>query len=296
MANRVYSTLIKTSALRSLLDSKVPVTVIDASYNITSSKDSPKDKHFQIRIPGSKFFELDEIADKSSGLPHMMPSDLSFISYMKKLKIKNNNHLLLCYDQKGMISSPRVWFTYKIFGKQNVAVLDGGLPKWIAEGHPTETGEYELYSDESSEKDTEYNFKLQASKIKSFDDIKEISEKLVRSTNSVKYQILDARSSGRFNGTDPDPRKNLRSGSIPGSINSFFQQVFNNDKAFKQPEELRKLFESVGVNFHEDINIINSCGSGLTACINLFALELAGKKNTSLYDGSWMEWGARVKA
>lgn len=295
MANRIYSALIKTSTLRSLMDSKVPITIVDASYNIPGSTGNPKEEHFLKRIPGAKFFEVDEIADKSTKYPHMMPTDDMFRMFMKKLRIKNDNDLLVCYDRLGMISSPRVWYTFKVFGKKNVAVLDGGLPKWLAEGHPIESGKYDMYQDEKSENDQDYKFSLDKSMILSLDDVKKVSKELVENKTGSNWQILDARSAGRFQGTAPEPRPGLRSGSIPGSINTFFMSLYNEDKTFKSPEELRKIFESAGVNFDENINVINSCGSGMTACINILALKAIGKSNTSLYDGSWMEWGEVIK-
>lgn len=294
MANRIYSTIIQTSALRSLLDSKVPLTIVDASYNIPGATGNPKEEHFLKRIPGAKFFEVDEIADKSSGYPHMMPSDEVFRSYMKKLQIKNDRNLLVCYDRLGMISSPRVWYTFSVFGKANVAVLDGGLPKWIAEGHPLESGQYEIYQGNEMQADDDYLFSLDKNKIKNIEDIKKLSKLIIESKGQISTQILDARSPGRFNGTSPDPRKGLRSGSIPGSHNSFFQNLFKKDNTFKEPSELKAIFESAGVSFEPNVEVINSCGSGMTACINILGLKIAGQSNGSLYDGSWMEWGEKV--
>lgn len=292
----MYSTLIKSKALLSMINSKVPLAILDASYNIPGmTTGDPKTEHFSQRIPGAKFFEIDEIADKSSGFPHMMPSDALFISCMKKLRIKNDKNLLVLYDKTGMISSPRAWYTFKIFGKQNIAVLDGGFPKWISENNPTESGNYEIYQSESGQNDSDYAFKQDLSRVKDFEKMKEISEKIVKGIEK-KMQILDARSAGRFNGTAADPRKGLRSGSIPGSLNSFFQAVYNPDKTLKSPEELKEMYTKLGISYDEGTNVINSCGSGLTACINLLGLEVSGKKNISLYDGSWMEWGSKVPA
>ena len=294
MAMRAYSTLIGTRSLSDLIQSKTPMTIIDASYNIPGSTGNPKTEYFKTRIPGAKFFEIDEIADKSSGYPHMMPPDALFISFMKRLRVKNDNNLLVCYDRLGMFSSPRVWYTFKIFGKKNVAVLDGGLPKWIADGYPLENGSCDLYMPERGEDDKNYDFKLDKSRVKDIEYVKKISEALANKEKNVNVQILDARSEGRFAGTDPEPRKGMRSGSIPGSLNNFFKNLYNPDKTFKSPEEIRKIYEKIGIDFNENVNVINSCGSGMTACINLLGLEVAGKMNTSLYDGSWLEWASVV--
>ena len=202
--------------------------------------------------------------------------------------------MVVFYDRLGIFSAPRVWYTFKIFGKTNIAVLDGGLPKWIAEGHPVETGEYELYQNETTEKNEKYSYKLDNSKIKNLEYIKNLSKTLFNQKTQLNEQILDARSSGRFNGTHPEPRKGLKSGSIPGSVNSFFQNILNPDKTFKSPSEIREILLSAGVNFDEGTNIINSCGSGMTACINILGLEIAGKTNHSLYDGSWTEWASKT--
>lgn len=129
MATRLFNTIIKSRELADLISQKVPMYILDASYNIPGQTGDSKAEHFKVRLPGAKFFELDEIADKTSGLPHMMPTEATFIDFMKKLRIKNDDKLLVCYDRQGVFTSPRVWYTFKAFGKKNIAVLDGGLPK-----------------------------------------------------------------------------------------------------------------------------------------------------------------------
>ena len=131
-----HTLVVPKAPSRNLLDAKIPLTIIDASFNIPGVSGDPLNVHFQKRIPGAKFFELSEIANKSSSLPEMMPSDDVFINFMRRLRVKNDKNLLVLYDRLGMLSSPRVWYTFKIFGKENVAVLNGGLPKWISEGNP----------------------------------------------------------------------------------------------------------------------------------------------------------------
>ena len=291
MAKNLYSTLIKPSALRAIIESKAPVSIFDASYNIPGTTGDPHKEHLSTRIPGAKFFEIDEIADKSSGFPHMMPTNSIFRSFMQRLNTQNDETLVVLYDRLGMFSSPRAWFTFLAFGKKNVAVLDGGLPRWLSEGHPTESGAYELYSSSPCPASGPYEFNLNKSLIKSYEEVQAISNEVIR--GSPKFQILDARPAGRFNGTDPEPRKGVRCGNIPGSLNHFFKNNFQEDGTMKSPQELRALFERAKINFDENSTVVNSCGSGLTACINILALKEAGKQNLALYDGSWMEWGSK---
>jgi thiosulfate/3-mercaptopyruvate sulfurtransferase len=242
MATKLYSSLIKPSFLRTLLESKVPVSIFDASYNIPGTTGDPFKEHISRRIPGAKFFEIDEIADKSSGFPHMMPTNAIFESFMRRLNQENDDELVVCYDRLGMLSAPRAWFTFLAFGKKNVAVLDGGLPRWMAEGHPVESGEYQLYQDQGLDKDKKLNFKLNHLIIKGIEQVKTVSDEIV-SNGKTKFQILDARPAGRFKGSDPEPRKGVRCGNIPGSINHFFKNNFKQDGSMKSPEELRGIFE-----------------------------------------------------
>ena len=201
MVSVAYSTLISVAMLRSLIDSGAPVTIIDASYNIPGAPGGdPLEDHFRRRIPGAKFFEVDEIANKSTGLPHMMPTDFIFSDFMMRLRVKNDKNPLVIYDRLGSISSPRVWYTFKLFGKENVAVLDGGLPKWIEEGNPLESGKYDIYHDAKEENPEDYNFKLDESKVKDLEEMKKISNLILESQEKAKFQILDARTYGRFCG------------------------------------------------------------------------------------------------
>lgn len=294
-ANTLNSTLlISTSALRELLDSNVPVTLIDASYNIPGIEGDVIGEHFLKRIPGAKLFEADVIANRSTGYPHMMPSEEIFRMYMKKLRIKNNDHLIVVYDRIGMITSPRVWFTFKVFGKVNVKVLDGGLPKWLAEDHPIESGKYQIYQNEDNENDEDYIYHLDKSKVLSLEEVQEISKEIVEKKNP-NWQILDARTADRHRGIAPEPRIGLRSGKIPGSINTFFMKLFRENRTLKSLKQLRKIYEESGVSFENNVGVVNYCGSGMTACINIFALAVLGKDNAYLYDGSWLEWGEVIK-
>ncbi|CAG9319178.1 unnamed protein product [Blepharisma stoltei] len=288
-----FSTLIKTRQLADLLAQRTPLYILDASYDIPGVPGNSKSEHFRIRLPGAKFFEIDEVADKTIPLPHMMPRIETFIDFMKKLRIKNDDNLLVCYDRYGGgFTAPRVWYTFKCFGRKNVAILDGGLPKWISEGYPTVSSEYEIYENPTSENDIDYQYKFDENKVKSLETVASYLAQLKNPTEN-STQVLDARPPKRFSGTDPEPRKGIRSGHAKNSKNHFFKLNFNADGTFKSPEELRKQFIDSGINMSENSHTINMCGTGVTACVNLFAMELAGKQNTSLYDGSWTEYATR---
>lgn len=290
VARALHRKLIETQELASLLRNSSPVHILDATYNIPGMTGDVKQQHFDRRIPGARFFEIDEIADKSVNLPHMMPSDELFIDYMKKLRMKNDDNLLVVYDQHGNISSPRVWYTFKVFGRENVALLNGGLPKWIKEGHPTTSGAYSIYDDPTGEPDSDYRYSLDTSKIISYTQIKEISKRLTTSDRSNLTQILDARPPGRFEGKVPEPRAGVASGHVPGSMNLFFKNLLNEEGCYKSPEELAGEFSKAGINLKDDSAVVHCCGSGMTACINILGMELAGKSNNKLYDGSWTEY------
>lgn len=291
MVSRVlHRKLIETHELADLLRSSASVYIVDASYNLPGMTGDVKQQHFHQRIPGARFFEIDEIADKSVNLPHMMPKDDVFIEYMKKLRLKNDNNLLVCYDQRGNFSSPRVWYTFKLFGRQNVAVLNGGLVKWLKEGHSTESGVYPIYDDSADQPDSDYNYKLDTSKILNHAQIQALSNQLLTSDRTNLAQILDARPAARFSGEAPEPRAGLPSGHIPGSQNLFFKNLFNSEGYYKSAEEMSAEFSKAGISLDNDRVVVNSCGSGMTACINILGLEVCGKENNQLYDGSWTEY------
>lgn len=280
-ALRRFSTIISCRDLHKLIQDKTPLYIVDCSYNVAGADPiSFPDFHFKSRLPNAKFFDMGSILDKTSPFPNMLPSEETFTHYMKSLQIKNDGKLLVCYDRIGARTSPRVWYTFKCFSKQNIAVLDGGLPKWLSESLPIDSGEYELYSDPSTQNSSDYNFKLDPGRIKSLEQVNEISSQ----TKSSSTEIMDARSPDRFS-----------SNNIPGSKNVFFGTLFNKDMTFKPKEELRSIFEAAGVSLNNSSTTVHSCGTGVTACITLLAMEIVGKTNVSLYDGSWSEYELQVQ-
>lgn len=266
--------ILETHELSQLLLQRTNLHILDTTLR-TPACDAKK-AHFSARIPGAKYFDIAEIADRTSNLPYMLPSDDVFVSYMKKLRIRQDGKLVVCYDQQGIFSSPRVWYTFRIFGRENVMVLNGGMSKWVKENNSVDTGEYDIYLEPESENNLEYVYKLDKSKVKTYHDVKTVSDALVQGKEK-NIQILDA-------------RPNISAGKIPGSIHVPYTKLLDSNGCMKPSSELKKIYEDEKVSLSNDTHIINTCGGGVTACINILGLELSGKTNTSLYDGSWSEY------
>jgi thiosulfate/3-mercaptopyruvate sulfurtransferase len=211
------------------------------------------------------------ISDHTTGLTMTMPTESTFIEYMRKLRVKNDDSPVVIYDKQNM-TSPRAWFMFKVFGRKNVILLDGGLSKWIEQALPVESGQYAFET--SLDQSSGYEYKKDSSLIKSFEDVK-------NNLSTKEFQVLDAR-----------PAKAFNDGRIPDAFNSPFDALYNKDLTFKSPGELRAHYEKVGINLSKEI--VNACRIGHSASVNLFALELLGK-SSKLYDGSWEEWSKRYK-
>ncbi|KAK5992874.1 3-mercaptopyruvate sulfurtransferase [Cladobotryum mycophilum] len=242
------------------------------------------------RIPKARFFDLDKIIDKRSQYPHMLPDAKTFAAAMSELGVRKEDTVVV-YDTKelGILSAPRVGWTFKAFGHAKVHVLNN-FRQWVAEGLPTESGE--LYSVDCNPYPIP---ELAASRVASFEEVKDASQDSNKE-GTEGIQILDARSNGRFTGKDPEPREGLSSGHMPSSISIPFGSLLDPEtKAFLSPEQLRKIFEEKGVDPNRPI--ISSCGSGVTACVIDAALDAAGygsPESRRVYDGSWTEWAQRV--
>ena len=226
-------------------------------------------------IPGAAFFDINAVADLSSGLPHMLPSPEVFADAVGRLGIGTGS-TVVAYDGAGLFAAARVWWTFRVMGVNKVHVLDGGLPKWLAEGRQVETGA-------SSRQPTSFAAQFDQTAVKSADQIAE-------ALRAQSVQVLDARSGPRFRGEAPEPRPGLASGHIPGSLNLPFQDVLGADGRLRDEEELRAAFEKAGVDLGRPV--VTTCGSGVTAAILALALESVGARVAGLYDGSWAEWGA----
>jgi thiosulfate/3-mercaptopyruvate sulfurtransferase len=226
-------------------------------------------------IPGARFFDIDEISDQRSALPHMAPPPEKFMSRLRAMGI-GDGHQVVVYDSTGLFSAPRVWWTFKLMGKADVAVLDGGLPKWKAEGR-------EIEDLPPVVRDRHMTVQRQAHLVK---DVSQVAS----ASKLGDWQILDARSAERFRGEVEEPRPGLRSGHIPNSLNLPFGTLLNPDCTLKDEGALRAAFEGAGLDLSKPV--ITSCGSGVTACILSLALERVGHRDHAVYDGSWTEWGA----
>ncbi|WP_415184264.1 3-mercaptopyruvate sulfurtransferase [Phaeovulum sp.] len=225
-------------------------------------------------IPGARFFDINEISDNRSLLPHMAPPVEKFISRMRAMGV-GDGHQVVVYDQAGIFSAPRVWWTFRLMGKMDIAVLDGGLPKWLAEGRPTEDLP-------PLARDRHITVQRQAHLVK---DVTQVAH----ASKLADHEIIDARAHGRFIGRDPEPRPGLRPGHIPGSKNVPYTDLLTADGTMKTPEDLRTVFTAAGVDLAKPA--ITTCGSGVNAAMLALALERLGHRNHAVYDGAWAEWG-----
>ncbi len=248
--------------------------ILDASWYLPDAGRDHRAEYTAAHIPGARFFDIDEISDQRSALPHMAPPTEKFMSRMRAMGV-GDGHQVVIYDGAGLFSAARVWWTFRLMGKTDVAVLDGGFPKWRAEGREVEDLAPIV-------KDRHMTVSRQNQLVK---DVTQVAH----SSKLREAEILDARSSARFKGEAPEPRPGLRAGHIPGSKNLPFATLLNADGTMKSVADLRATFEAAGVNLTKPA--ITTCGSGVTAAILSLALERIGHRNHSLYDGSWSEWG-----
>ena len=251
------------------------VVVLDGSFYLPAMKRDAAAEYLAGHIPGAIRFDIDEIADHSTDLPHMLPSAADFAAAAGKLGISEQD-TIIAYDGHGMFSSPRVWFTFRLFGADNVFILEGGLPKWKTEGRVLESGP------------VTHPIKTFAAHKRG--DIVASVVRVQQALTSHSAQIVDARSVERFRGEAPEPRPGVRSGRMPGSFNVPSTSVVK-DGLLLPPSQLRRAFVAGGIDL--DKPIITSCGSGVSAAILWLALDAIGREPEALYDGSWSEWGAR---
>lgn len=249
--------------------------ILDASWYMPADGRDPKAEYDAAHIPGARFFDIDDISDQRSDLPHMVPPVEKFMSRMRAMGI-GDGHQVVVYDGAGLMSAARVWWHFRLMGQPNIAVLDGGLPKWQAEGHDIEDMPPMV-------RDRHMTVRVQNHMVR---DVTQVSA----ASKLGDHEIIDARAAERFRGDAPEPRAGLRGGHIPGSRNVPFVDLLNVDKTLKDPDALRAVFAAAGVDLTKPS--ITTCGSGVTAAIISLAMERIGKSDHSLYDGSWSEWGA----
>jgi thiosulfate/3-mercaptopyruvate sulfurtransferase len=248
------------------------LVVLDASWHLPATKRDAKAEFNTTHISSAQFFDIDQTSDRASALPHMLPSAEQFEEQMRGLGVNTNSHVI-AYDAAGLFSAARCWWMFKVFGHDKVSVLDGGLPKWLAENRTVESGP--------------------ATAVLAGDFIARFAPGMVASIDDVAAsgtQIADARSPTRFRGEEPEPRPGVRPGHMPGAHNVHYASLLNADGTLKSRAGLQQRFSEAGIDTTK--HVTTSCGSGVTAAILTLALTELGAQNHKLYDGSWAEWGA----
>jgi len=253
------------------------IRVIDASWFMPSDPRNGKALYDERRIPGAIFFDIDAVADKSSDLPHMLPSPEQFASQMRKLGVGDGMRLVI-YDNAGLFSAARVWWTFRAMGHEDVAVLDGGFPAWEAAGYEVETGP------PLPRGERHFTARLRADLVRDLADM--------RRAVDAGGAILDARPAPRFRGETAEPRAGLRSGHMPGALSVPASALINEQGSLRPAEELTAIFAAAGADLSRPQSC--SCGSGVTAAIIALALARLGRWDAAVYDGSWAEWGAQA--
>jgi len=250
--------------------------VVDATWFLPSDGRDAKALFAERRIPGAVFFDIDDIADKDTELPHMLPSPEKFASRMKKLGVGDGARVIV-YDNQGLFSAARVWWSFRVMGHGDVAVLDGGFPAWERAGAPIETG--------APNPRTERHFtpRLRTDLVRSLSDM--------RRALAGGELVLDARPAARFRGEAPEPRAGLKSGHMPGAKSLPASGLVDAHGMLRAPTELRGLFAAAGAD--PTTTAVCTCGSGVTAAIIALALARLGHWDAAVYDGAWAEWGAR---
>ena len=252
------------------------LVIVDASWYMPGEGKNAREEYLAEHIPGAIFFDIDEIADTKSKLPHMLPPPEKFSSRMRSMGIGDGMRIVI-YDSQGLFSAARVWWTFRVMGVEDVSVLNGGLPKWKREGRKLESGEPRARSARH------FTARRNADLVRDASDIKALLK-------DKSAEIVDARSAERFAGKVPEPRPGLRSGHIPGAHNLPHAKLLNKDGTLKSPREIERLFEAAGADLGKPV--VTSCGSGITASVLALALAEIGHRKTAVYDGSWSEWGA----
>lgn len=249
--------------------------IVDCSKHLPGANRDALAEYEAGHIPGAVFMDLGDLVDTSAPVENTLPPAEKFASRMQSLGLGDGSRIVL-YDDSAVKTSARAWFMLKMFGAHDVAILDGGLAKWKAEGRPLATGRETL---------RHRHFTV-------WRDDKQVRAKadVLANLETRAEQVIDARGAARWSGAEPDPRPNIACGHIPGSANVPYTTLYNADGTFKPKAELKAAFEAAGVDLSKPV--VTSCGSGVTACVLLFALHLLGKEDTALYDGSWTEWGA----
>jgi thiosulfate/3-mercaptopyruvate sulfurtransferase len=266
-------TLVSTTWLAAHLKDS-DLRIFDASWYLPAMNRDAKAEYAAAHIPGARFFDIDEISDLRSELPHTVPPVEKFMSRMRAMGV-GDGHQVVVYDGQGLFSAARVWWLFRLMGQTNIAVLDGGLPKWVADGN-------KLTPAPPSIRDRHMTVQRQNRLVR---DVTEVA----RAAKLGDHEIIDARAADRFRGDAEEPREGMRKGHIPGSKNVPYTSLLNADGTMKDPDGIRAVFHTAKADLTKPV--ITTCGSGVTAAVLSLALERIGKTDHSLYDGSWSEWG-----
>jgi thiosulfate/3-mercaptopyruvate sulfurtransferase len=275
MAGVRANALIDTASLAAQLGAP-DLKVVDATWFLPTIARDAKAEYATAHIPGAVYLDIDEVADEASPLPHMLPDPVKFSSRVRRLGLGDGTRIVI-YDNNRYSASARAWWMFRLFGHSDVAVLDGGLAKWRAEGRPVTD---EPVVPRQAHFTARQNHLL----------VREL-EQMRANLLSRREQVVDARARGRFAGTEPEPRQGLRSGHIPGSLSLPHLELIGADGTLLPEGELRARFAAAGVDL--DRPIVTTCGSGVTAGAVALALYQLGREDVAVYDGSWSEWGAR---
>jgi len=267
--------LVTTEWLAEHLDDE-DVRVVDGTWHLPHLGRDARREFTEAHLRGAVFFDVDAIADADTMLPHMLPSPEKFAREVGALGIGDDDRVIV-YDVRGVVSAARVWWTFRTFGHDDVAVLDGGLRKWRAEGRPVEAGT-------PSPIGRRFTARLRPSLVRDLDAVRANLE-------SRAEQLVDTRSRGRFAGTEPEPRAGLRAGHVPDSLNLPYDELYRADGTLLPPSALAETFAKAGLDLARPVT--TSCGSGVTASVLALALHVVGHGQVAVYDGSWAEWGGR---
>jgi thiosulfate/3-mercaptopyruvate sulfurtransferase len=252
------------------------VKMADATWFLPTLGRDARQEYALAHIPGAVFFDIDEVADAASPLPHMLPDPVKFSSRVRRLGLGDGTRIVI-YDNNRYSASARAWWMFRLFGHPDVAVLNGGLAKWRGEGRP-------VTDEPVTPKAAHFTARQNNLLVR---DLEQMRANLL----SHREQVVDARSRGRFAGTEPEPRQGLRGGHIPGSLSLPHLELMGADGTLLQEDQLRARFAAAGIDLERPI--VTTCGSGVTAGTVALALCQLGREDVAVYDGSWSEWGAR---